>query len=470
MFVDREEELSRLETLYDSDEPELAVVYGRRRVGKTALVLESIDGRDEAVYHQAVETTEADQIDAFVEDSAEVYPTVQNLRKDWETVLSYLVDEDAVVVLDEFPYLVEGDESLPSRIQRLWDHETEDSSATLVLTGSSVGMMYEIALGGGAPLYGRVSKSPNGRIELRELGVGSASEFYPAYDPEETVMAYSVFGGVPHYLQIVDDSAPLGENVTRTVLSPQGGLHDEPETVLRMELDEVNRYFAVLRSVAKGNRERNEISQATGIPSSDLSYYFERLDTLGILRRDVPVTADPKKTKSTRYRMNDGFFRFWFRFVYGQESRYSGYGEGAYEDLIEPEMAEFASETFEELCQEAVPHLYPSLNLVRTPGKWWRKGREVDVVGLTDDVLILGEAKFTSEPLGYDVLKRLVEDDAEEVERSAGGGDYEHEYALFSRSGFSRSVREEAKESEDLSLFSIADVLDSLGLSDRGEI
>jgi AAA+ ATPase superfamily predicted ATPase len=463
MFVDREEELSRLETLYDSDEPKLAVVYGRRRIGKTALVLESTDDRDEAVYHQAVETTEADQIEAFVEDVVDVYPDVQNLRKDWETVLGYLIDEDAIVVLDEFPYLVDGDESLPSRIQRLWDHETECSSATLVLTGSSVGMMYEIALGGGAPLYGRVSKSPNGRLELRDLGVGSASEFYPAYEPEETVMAYSVFGGVPHYLQVVDDSASLGENVTRSVLSPQGGLHDEPETVLRMELDEVNRYFAVLKAVAKGNRERNEISQSTGIESSDLSYYFERLDTLGFLRRDVPVTADPKKTKSTRYRMKDEFFRFWFRFVYGKESRYSSYGEGAYEDLIQPEMADFGSETFEELCHEAVPELYPSLNLVREPGRWWRKGREVDVVGLTDeDVLVLGEVKFTSEPLGYGVLSRLKED-AEEVERSAGGSEYEHEYALFSRSGFNRSVREEAEDRDDLSLFSVSDVLDALG-------
>jgi len=462
MFVDRKEELSRLETLYDSDEPELAIVYGRRRIGKTALVLESTNGRDEAVYHQAVETTGTDQIEAFVEDAAEAYPDVQNLRKDWETVLSYLIDEDAVVVLDEFPYLVDGDESLPSRIQRLWDHETESSSATFVLTGSSVGMMYEIALGGGAPLYGRVSKSPNGRLELLELGVGSASEFYPAYNPEETLMAYSVFGGVPHYLQVVDDSVSLGENVTRSVLSPQGGLHDEPETVLRMELDEVNRYFAVLKAVAKGNRERNEISQATGIESSDLSYYFERLDTLGFLRRDVPVTADPKKTKSTRYRMNDDFFRFWFRFVYGQESRYNGYGEGAYEDLIEPEMADFASETFEELCHEGVPELYPSLTLVRKPGRWWRKGREVDVVGLTDDnVLLLGEAKFTSEPLGYGVVNQL-EEDADEVERSAGG-EYEREYALFSRSGFKRSVQEEAEGREDLSLFSVADVLDALG-------
>jgi AAA+ ATPase superfamily predicted ATPase len=293
--------------------------------------------------------------------------------------------------------------------------------------------------------------------------VGSASEFYPGYGPEETVMAYSVFGGVPHYLQVVDDSAPLGENVTRSVLSPQGGLHDEPETVLRMELDEVNRYFAVLKAVAKGNRERNEVSQATGIESSDLSYYFERLDTLGILRRDVPVTADPKKSKTTRYRMNDEFFRFWFRFVYGQESRYSGYGEGAYEDLIEPQMADFASETFEGLCHEAVPELYPSLNLVREPGRWWRKGREVDVVGLTDsDVLLLGEAKFTSEPLGYGVLSQL-EEDAEEVERSAGGGEYDHEYALFSRSGFKQSVRKEAGEREGLSLYSVADVLDALG-------
>jgi len=160
--------------------------------------------------------------------------------------------------------------------------------------------------------------------------------------------------------------------------------------------------------------------------------------------------------------MNDEFFRFWFRFVYGQESRYSGYGEGAYEDLIQPQMADFASETFEELCHEAVPELYPSLNLIKEPGRWWRKGREVDVVGLTDDnVLLLGEAKFTSEPLGYGVLNQL-EEDADEGERPAGG-EYEREYALFSRSGFKQSVRKEAEDRDDLSLYSVTDVLNALG-------
>ncbi len=462
MFVDREEELSHLKELYSSENPELAVVYGRRRVGKTALVLESIRDRDDAVYHQAVETTRTDQIESFVQDAAYEYPQIENLQKDWETVLDHLIKKDAVVVLDEFPYLVDSTKSLPSKIQRLWDHETENSSATVVLTGSSVGMMYEVAVGGGAPLYGRLSKTPNGKIELGELRVPDASKFYPEYDPEERVLAYSVFGGVPHYLQTVDSSRSLAENVTRAILSPQSGLHDEPETVLRMELDEVNRYFAILKTIARGKRGRNDISQSTGIDSGDLSYYFNRLEDLGIVRSDVPVTADPKASKTTRYKLNDQFFRFWFRFVYGHQSKYSQYGQGAYSNLIEPELPDFASDAFEDICNEAVPELYPSLNLVRRPGGWWRQGREVDVVGLTDDdVLLVGEVKFTGQPMGYDILSQLRED-ADEVARSAGRDSHRYEYALFSRSGFSRSVHEEADREGNITLFTIDDVLSAL--------
>lgn len=463
-FIDRQEELARLRELYSSDKPELAVIWGQRRIGKTRLVTESLRGRDDTVYYQAAETTAKDQLDGFVSAAGEGFPGVKRLQRDWETILEYLIEQDTVVVLDEFPYLAHADESLPSIIQRLWDHKVTGSSTSFVLTGSSIGMMHDLTLDGRAPLYGRISQTPSGKFPIEQLGFGAAMEFFPGYSPEEQVFAYGVFGGVPHYLQAVDDSQSLETNITRTLLRQQGSLHEEPELILRMEVDEVNRYFAILKAIARGRRTRNEIAGEAGIEANSSSYYLDRLDDLRLIEPDYPVTANPTRSRKRRYRIRDHLFKFWFRFVYGQSGRYELHGDDAYAELVEPELTDFVSDTFETLCHEAVPSLYPDLQFTTHPGRWWDKGREIDVVGLTTDgTLLAGEVKFTNQPVGYDVLSRLQEDARYIDWTPPGGGDPEYEYALFSRSGFNQSVHEAADEDDSLRLVPLEAVVNTIG-------
>lgn len=462
-FVDRDTELTRLRALYDSDDAELAIVYGRRRIGKSTLVLESIRNRNDAVYYQAVQETPSVQLNRLINVAESTYPGITDIRREWEPLLRYLTDQNAILVIDEFPYLIETDSSLPSIIQRLWDLEVDESRATLVLTGSAIGMIHEHVLAGGAPLYGRVSQTPSGRFELRQLPFASIKEFVPDYTSEELVFVYGVFGGTPRYLSPLDSSLDLGENITRLLLDSDGALHDEPETVLQMELTEVNRFFSLLESIASGNRERTAIAQGAGIDNRDMSYYFARLETLDLIERHHPATADPARAKTTRYRIRDPLFRFYFRYLYGRTGQYELYGDDAYADLIEPELADFVSDTFEGLCQEAVPELYPEMQLTRVPKVWWYKGREIDVVAPTNGTtLIVGEAKFTNSPLDYGVLATL-EDDAPYIDWTpAGSGTPEYEYALFSRSGFKRSVKEAAAERDDLRLFNLDAIVDAL--------
>lgn len=462
-FVNRTAELDRLRRLYDSEDAELAVVYGRRQIGKSKLVLESIKDRDNAVYYQAVQETLSVQRERFIDAVKQTYSGIEDIKEEWESLLRYLINQDAVIVVDEFPYLIETDSSLPSIIQRLWDLEVDESQATLVLTGSAIGMIHEQVLDGGAPLYGRVSQTPNGQIELQKLPFHSLTEFVPDYDREELVFVYGVFGGTPRYLDPLDSTLGFGENITRLLLDSDGTLHDEPETVLQMELTEVTRYFSLLESVASGNRERNEIAQGAGIDNRDTSYYFSRLETLDIIERHHPVTANPTRTKKTRYRICDPLFRFYFKYLYGRAGQYELYGDGAYTDLIEPELSNFVSDTFEILCHQSISELYPNLRLMSVPGQWWYKDREIDVVAPTDEeTLIVGEVKFMNGLLGYDVLSRL-EDDAPYIDWTpTGGGDPEYEYALFSRSGFKRSIREAAQDRDDLRLFDLDSVIDAV--------
>lgn len=453
-FVDRDVELSRLRDCYDSDEAELAVIYGRRRLGKTQLVQHSLTDRDDAVVYQATETTARLQLDQFVDIAAEAFPGVTDIKEDWESLLGYLGDQDAVVVLDEFPYLIEADPSLPSVIQRLWDQRFQNTSGTLVLVGSSISMMEEATLLGNSPLYGRATE----KLDLRPLRFAAAQEFLPDdYTPEERVFAWGVFGGVPYYLDGIDLDRDLGTVLTEEVLSQKGYLHDEPEYVLRTELTEPNRYFAILSAIAAGKAASNEIAQAIGIDGKQISTYTQKLERLRLVERDVPITEEKAKSRRGRYRLRDPLFRFWFRFVYGNEDRYERLGRDAYEAIIEPELADFVSPAFEMLCQEALPNLYPD-ELFLDIGRWWYKEHEVDVVGFTDEgTMVVGECKFTSAPLDYGALTSL-EEHVEAIRWTPRGEDVDIEYALFARSGATKSVREAVNEREDLQLFDLEDV------------
>jgi AAA+ ATPase superfamily predicted ATPase len=458
-FVNRTEELSRLGELYDSGNAELAVIFGRRRLGKTALVTQSLDGYDDAVVYQARQKTSSLQLQQFVDVAGETYPGVTRLREDWETVLGYLADQDAIVVLDEFPYLVEQDESLPSVLQAMFDHEFDDSSATFVLVGSSISMMEEAALLGNSPLYGRSSL----KMDIRQLPFDAAMQFFDEDVPaDDQVFTWGVFGGVPYYLEEVVPDASLGDNVQRTILSRHGSLHDEPDYVLRMELTEPTRYFSILEAIAGGNTSRNEIAGATGIEYNQLSKYLDRLSRLRLVDQHVPITERKERSKRSRYRIRDPFFRFWFRFVYGSGDRYDELGDEAYEVLVEPELADFVSHSFEVLCCSALRTLYPDHTITDT-GQWWYNDHEVDVVGLTTgETLIVGECKFQQSPLGYDALSKLEGHVGELRWSPDSGRDRAERYALFSRSGFTQSVEEAADERDNLRLFTVDDVVDAL--------
>ncbi|MBP1988185.1 ATP-binding protein [Halolamina salifodinae] len=457
-FVDRAAEISRLRGCYGSDEADMVVIFGRRRLGKTELVRESLAGRDDAVLYQATETTPQVQLDEFVDIASESFPGVGRIKQEWESLLGYLAEQGAVVVLDEFPYLIDADESLPSVVQRLWDQEIQNTAATLVLVGSSISMMEEATLLGNSPLYGRFSE----KIDLRQLDFDAACEFFPdSYTPEEQVFAWGVFGGTPYYLDGVDLDHDLGTVIQQSILSQQGFLHNEPEYVLRTELTEPNRYFAILKAIAAGNTTANEIAGTVGIDGKQISTYTQKLERLRLVEREVPVTEDKTKSRRGRYRILDPLFRFWYRFVYGSEDRYERLGDDTYETVIESGMADFVSQGFETLCQDALPDLYSEETFVDI-GRWWYKEHEVDIVGLTDGgTMVAGECKFTSSPLDYSAFASL-EEHADEIRWSADSGEVKREYALFARSGFTQSVREAAAERDDLQLFDLDRIVESV--------
>ena len=455
-FVNRADELDRLDDLFDADRATLGVVYGRRRLGKTRLVKKALEDHGKTVFYQARQKTAELQLEQFIEVAAAEFPGIEDIRPDWERLFRYLGDRDAIVVLDEFPYLIEQDESLPSVLQALFDHAFDASSPTFVLVGSSISMMEEATLLGDSPLYGRTAL----KLDIRPLSFGAATEFLPTdISADEAVRAWSVFGGVPYYLEELNEDRPLGENIQRLILTRHGSLRNEPEYVLRMELTEPTRYFSILEAIAGGATSRNEIAGATGIEYNQLSTYLDRLSRLRLIERHVPVTEKLERSKRSRYRLRDPLFRFWFRFLYGSTDRYDQFGENAYDRLIKPELADFVAPAFEELCCRALWGLYDETPIIDV-GQWWYQDHEIDVVGLTNaETLVVGECKYRSARTDHDALRSL-ESHAEALRWTPSSGEPRRvEYAIFSRAGFTESLRTAAEERDDLRLFELSDVV-----------
>ena len=455
-FVDRKDELELLDSRFESDSAELLVIYGRRRLGKSALVREAVRDRENAIYWQATEETAAAQLANFVDTATETFPILEDIQRDWEALLRALGREDAIVVLDEFPYLVESNGALPSKIQRVWDTHLEETDTTLVLVGSSISIMEEKVLSGGSPLYGRRTAT----IDLPPLDLADAQQFYPGDDPDTVIQAWSVFGGTPYYLQALDPSRSLAENVQSQILSEHGVLHNEPEFLLRTEfgIREPQTYYTVLRAIATGKRAANEIAGFAGVDSNALGSYLSKLRRLQLVERDIPVTADPNSTRKSRYRLKEPLFRFWFRYVYGQQGELVQLGDDAYEQMVEPTVTDYMGTMFERVCQNALPAVVPKT--YQKIGYWWHKHHEIDVVGLASDgTLVAGECKYTT--------REMTEGDLADLERSVsqvqwtppGGTEREEHYCCFCRSGFSEDLQQVAADRDDVSLFTPNDIV-----------
>ncbi|MEZ3117413.1 ATP-binding protein [Halobaculum sp. MBLA0147] len=454
-FHDRSAELDALETAFESTGHAFYVVYGRRRVGKTALLKEFCTDRPH-IYFLAAQESEFRQREKFVERVATHFDDRVPRIDGWDEALEYLgdrlADERLIVAVDEFPYLVDENDSLPSYLQSFVDELLVDTDSMLVLCGSSVSTMESEVLGHESPLYGRRT----GQIDLEPFDFRAARSVV-GYDIEDAIRSFAVTGGTPMYLTLFDYDRPLGENVRESVLSPTAVLYNESEFLLRTELRSPARYTSVLEAIATGHTTPNEVAGATGIDSGPLSKYLQTLRRLRLVDREVPVTASPKQSKRSRYHVADEFLRFWFRFVEPNRSSIEEAPGVVYERSIEPTLPDHVAPTFERICREAV---WEAVRRDELPpysevGRWWYGEDEIDIVGLAPDTdrILFGECKWTSDPVGH----TLVSDLRETAERVRWGPDTRDEtFALFSRSGFVDGLADDL--GDDWSLFGLDDL------------
>lgn len=410
MFVGRTAELAALNRLYGRDGFQMAVVYGRRRVGKTKLLEEF--GRDKPTlfFTARIQSSVANLRDfsrkvRIFFDLPDATPPFGN----WSDALSFVAgrmaasEKPILFVFDEFPYAAQTEPSLPSLLQIAIDHEFLGTNGCMILCGSNEGFMESEVLGMKSPLYGR----RNAQIRLRPFDYLDAAQMLGDLPAEERVRYYATFGGTPYYLAQIDPSETYESNVVRLMFSMYGLLYEEPLMLLRQELREPAAYNSVLGAVGAGLTKPKAIAERAGIEQTSVAKYLQVLTGLGLLRREVPMGENPSTSRKGLYRIDDPFFSFWYRFVAPSVGAIEeGAGEAAGRQAIcGAALPTYVGTQFETVSRQwlvrknregGLPFLASSF------GRWWgtdpqaREETDIDVIASdrASGAALFGECKW----------------------------------------------------------------------------
>jgi hypothetical protein len=452
-FIGRDKELGSLKAWWDSGQPHFIVIYGKRRVGKTELIKRFVKDRPH-VYFLAQQISEQENLKMLGRLVGEHFGDLVLTERgfdDWRMFFEYLkrrARERLVVAVDEFPYLVESNKGIPSIFQAGWDEHLKNAPVFLILCGSSISMMERSVLGHKAPLYGRRT----GQILLQPFSFREAAGFFPGLKFEDRLAYFSILGGNPSYLNRLDPDISLEDNLTDCLLSPTAPLYSEVEFLLREELREPRKYFAILKAVALNRTRISEIVNETGFEKSGLHKYLFVLEDLRLIRKEHPVTEkNPLKSKKGIYKLQDQFIKFWFRHVLPNKSRLEEGRTGPVLEAIKADLPALEAENYEALAAEILRDLESKVFRFDRVGRWWDRNEEIDLVALDEkeNRILFGEAKWSVKPVGVNILEDLRRKSRLVDWRRASR---KERFCLFSRSGFTEELLRVAS-GEGIALF-----------------
>ena len=418
-FIGRQRELTLLDTLWQRPAAALLIVYGRRRVGKTSLLVHWLQQRGvRALYWVAEPSSTYDQLRAFSQAlytfaNPDTPPPPAFTYATWEQALDQVAalarQTRLALLLDEFTYLLANDPALAGVFQNAWDHRLRHSQLLLVLCGSHLGMLERYALAYQAPLYGRATA----QLRVEPLPFSATRAYFPGYDAAERVAIYALFGGIPAYWERLDPQRSIAENIRRELLTPNNLMQAEPRLLLYDFVREPGNYVAILRAIAHGRRTQQEIGRFTGLAQGHASRYLSVLQEAGFVERRVPVTAEPD-SRLGRYHITDPYLRFYYRFLAARQTQLAlGIDEPALAEVQRHLLDYIGAHTWEELGREWVLRAGAAGQLsflADQVGSAWTKTAQVDVVGINrmEKTLILGECKWSPRPMGIEVLTDLA--------------------------------------------------------------
>ena len=404
--------------MYISDKFECAVIYGRRRVGKTTLIKEFIKDKP-AIYFVAREADAAVNLIGFSNDVYSV--TAKELAKnayfsDWEKAFDYIYqiskDNRIVLSIDEYPYLAGGFREISSILQAHIDLQLKDSKLFLILCGSSMSFMENQVLAYKSPLYGRRTA----QFKITPFNFFESLPFFEAFEKTDKATLYGITGGIPEYLTKINPAKSVEDNIIELFLTATGHLYEEPSNLLKQELREPATYNGIIEAIAEGAARLNEIAAKCGIESNKCAKYLKSLMSLGIVRKELPVTET--SSKKSIYLLDDMMFRFWYRFVFPNMSGIvSGLGGAIYKHDVMKQLPAYMGLIFEEMCKQYLIEEAKKDGLPFFTGKfgrWWgnnpkeKRQEEIDILAYRKDSALFCECKWTNALVDIDVLNDLT--------------------------------------------------------------
>ena len=446
-FIGRMKEQEKLLAQFSSPAQNAALVYGRRRVGKSELILHVIRQVSDVrtIYYECRQTTSESNTRSLSEVIAEAFDMPPLAFSDIEAALRFVFDralsEKIVLAIDEYPYLRDVVAGMDSILQVLLDEYRDRSCLSLILCGSYVEVMKSL-LERDNPLYGRIDL----KINLQPMDYYESAQFYPERSCEDKVRLFSVFGGIPYYNRLIDKNTSVRENLIRLILEPDARLEDEVPSYLLSEISKIGNAHEIFSALADGHaRYRDILAQSHVSSGATLVNVLNRLIGMQLVQRRSPIN-DPSNKKRTSYVICDGLSKFYYRYVFRYLSQRSVLApEVFYDRYVNDDFeTQFVPHAFEEVCrqylvrQNRMGNIEPPFDLIGTysyDNPATRTNGEFDIV--TKDPLgyAFYEAKFRSTP----ITQQMIEEEIEQVQRT---GLTCHRYGFFSRSGFEAQADE----------------------------
>lgn len=433
VFVNRKQELDFLNRKYAENSPQMIVLYGKRRIGKTELIKKFMEDKD-GVYILCTNDSTGENIRELKEKFAHL--TGKNYFKDLDSssfyeLFAYLSEEmgkrKAVIAIDEFPYLIELNRGIVSVFQKICDELLVNNNIFLIICGSSMGMMETEILDYKSPLYGRRT----GEWKVSPMPFNHVKYFFSGHDKADIFRFWAICGGVPFYLRKMDESLSVEENIREKILKKGEVLYNEPMVLMREEFREPRVYTLILKYLSLGYNRQGEISSVTGIDRGNLSKYLSVLENLHFIEHILPLG----RRKGGIYEINDQLFRFWFRFVYPNISDLEiGLTDEVY-SRISDGINTFYGKQFERLVIGQMKTGRIPLPFTFTDVRpWWHKEKEIDAVAVNHETgkILFSECKWKT-LVGRDV-RRIVDALEKKSESVQWNNDSREEYfAVFAK-------------------------------------
>jgi hypothetical protein len=419
LFLDRIDEMKRLDAVVTSKTGGLVVLYGRRRIGKTRLLLEW-SAKHGGLYTVADQSSPEIQRRYFAEATATRLAGFADVDyRDWRGLLVRLAREAQAaswrgpVIIDELPYLVAASPELPSVLQAWIDHEAKAGRLVVAVAGSSQRMMQGLVLSSNAPLYGRAREV----LELGPLDPTFLPQVFRKRNARELVELYAAWGGVPRYWELAEQlGGDVRDQIDQLVLDPLAPLHREPDRMLIEEVPSALEVRPVLDAIGAGAHRVSEIGARVGRPATSMSRPLERLLGMGLVRRDIPFGESERKSRRSLYLIDDPFFRLWFRVVAPNRARLASCNQSERLTSLNRHWDRLVAEAWEDLCRKCVARLPSSTRLgLQGPwqlaSRWWSAALpEWDLISESVDrrKLLLGEAKWSARPIRGAALQQAL--------------------------------------------------------------